>query len=109
MISREALWFRYRAGVVAEAERLVHVSGLPIGRSYLIAACGRWFDRGDTERTPDPRGPSPGGFEPCVVCVMHVLLGAVRLPDSAARGHDKAKRIDDRGGRSSAANDEEQR
>lgn len=97
------VWFRYRAGVVAEAERLVHVSGLPIGGSYLIAPCGRWFDRGDTEQTPDPRGSSASasGLEPCVVCVMHVLL-------VAAQKHDSAPRPQDRRGDHSA-DDEEQR
>lgn len=73
------LWFRYRAGVVAEAERLVHVADLPISDSYLVSPCGRQFDRSDTEEATEPGTfePPPGHgrhAEPCVVCVMRVML-----------------------------------
>ncbi|MDR7301209.1 hypothetical protein [Haloactinomyces albus] len=82
------VWFRYRAGVVEDAERLVHVADLPISPSYLVSPCGRQFDRCDLDEADDPaRFPPVGGqarAEPCAVCVMRVLL---QQPERSRPGH----------------------
>ncbi|RCW45317.1 hypothetical protein DFQ14_103288 [Halopolyspora algeriensis] len=76
------LWFRYRAGVVEESERLVHVADpeMPMGGSYLVSPCGRRFDRGDLDEADEPaKFPPVTGqdrAEPCLMCVMRAMLAA---------------------------------
>ncbi len=56
------------------------------GTNYLTSPCGQRFDRDDVEEAPYPvDDPPPHAPEPCVVCVMRLLLTE---PPQTGEPHD---------------------